>query len=114
MPEHSFQPHQRHTEWESAPSNIAEPQTPKRSVSAFDISPGQALCSVARRYQGMAYLPSPIGRACVDAILRDSGFPQLPEAMWNDLVNQVSASLHDDPASLTRLQNLWANIACQP
>lgn len=73
------------------------------------ISLGRHLRQVMDRYPERAYIPNPVGRAVVEAILLDAGFQRLSPKLWNGLVDQVSTTLHDDPASLRRLQNIWGN-----
>ena len=83
-----------------------------REVEVHDQEPGLHLRSVADRYRGRTYLPDPVGWAVVEAILLDAGFPRISGRLWQTLVTRVSSSLHEDPLSLQRLQQIWGRLSC--
>ena len=68
------------------------------------------LQGVVDQFRGRSYTPDPIGRAIVEAILLDAGFPRLADTAWSRLVDQVAGTLHEDPTSLRRLQNVWGAV----
>ena len=93
---------------EAVSTNSIESVT--RQIPSIDRPHGAHLQRVIDQFRGRLYNPDPIGRAVVEAILLDAGFPKIDEPAWVRLVEQVAGTLHEDPVSLRKLQRMWGAI----